>query len=393
VKIELSSPVDSQPGNHFNSPPSQIKALPASKTHSIFTPIEGSIFAKHWASGGGGDNTPDQAPKSDRGDKSSPPRSQSLDVYAIKQRQANGGSPSGLAGKPIIPQVHGPHRTASTPTLTSVPGMPGRSNSLISEAKRPRLKVQIPNGEGEDEQSATGTGTSQSQTGAGPTSSPSDPSRPPIVIPANPAARNVSKSLLTPIREPGTAGPVLPPPSPSANSAYPLSAGASGPPNPFARPLPSGALHTSSTNASNSNNTASSSNAGSNSRDLETPISALPSRFMNGDFLPSPSSFYNEWGFGSGRDSAGGLGQGGNNMLPSPLTFQTPVNASGPGFKDGKDTSRSGSQEGDGKDGGVKRKVDETITPVVGTASGSVGQEKDKDRLTVESAAGKRIKT
>jgi len=81
-------------------------------------------------------------------------------------------------------------------------------------------------------------------------------------------------------------------------------------------------------------------------------------------------------------------------MLPSPLTFQTPVNASGPGFKDGKDSSRSTSQERDGnKDGGVKRKVDETITPVVGTASSSVGQDKDKERLTVESAAGKRIKT
>ena len=37
--------------------------------------------------------------------------------------------------------------------------------------------------------------------------------------------------------------------------------------------------------------------------------------------LPSPSSFYPEWGFG--RDS---------NMLPSPLTFQTPVDPNGPSF-------------------------------------------------------------
>jgi transcription factor RLM1 len=55
---------------------------------------------------------------------------------------------------------------------------------------------------------------------------------------------------------------------------------------------------------------------------------------MENGLLPSPSSFYPDWPFG-GRDggsSAGGTGTG--NMLPSPLTFQTPVNVHGPSFRD-----------------------------------------------------------
>lgn len=56
----------------------------------------------------------------------------------------------------------------------------------------------------------------------------------------------------------------------------------------------------------------------------QTPISALPSRFMSNELLPSPSTFYPEWGFGSGR-SAIGDGPGSGMGLPSPLQFQTPV--------------------------------------------------------------------
>ncbi|PHH74904.1 hypothetical protein CDD80_2764 [Ophiocordyceps camponoti-rufipedis] len=89
---------------------------------------------------------------------------------------------------------------------------------------------------------------------------------------------------------------VLPPPSPSASAL--LSAGATGPPNPFARPPPQ----------QNVNG--------------DTPASALPSRFLNEQLLPSPSSFYPEWNFRS-SDS---------NTLPSPLNFATPVVGSGPSF-------------------------------------------------------------
>jgi len=181
---------------------------------------------------------------------------------------------------------------------------PMRSNSLA----KPKLKVQIPVDDETDEKA---------------TADPSDNPRPLTTTNKNP------NHVLTPIREPGlTPGPVLPPPSPSASAL--LSAGASGPPNPFARPLPP---------QPNGNNPP----AG---RDLDTPISALPSRFMENGLLPSPSSFYPEWSFG-GRDGGSSAGGTGGNMLPSPLTFQTPVNVNGPSFL----------RDGEGL-GGEKRKLE-----------------------------------
>lgn len=53
--------------------------------------------------------------------------------------------------------------------------------------------------------------------------------------------------------------------------------------------------------------------------EIETPISALPSRFDENGLLPSPSSFYPEWRVGQHSD-----------RLPSPLTFDTPVGPNGP---------------------------------------------------------------
>lgn len=76
---------------------------------------------------------------------------------------------------------------------------------------------------------------------------------------------------------------------------------------------------------------------------METPISALPSRFVEGNLLPSPSSFYPDWGFG--RES---------NMLPSPLTFQTPVVTNGPGFRDEDERKRKTS---DGSDGAATKRI------------------------------------
>ena len=81
-------------------------------------------------------------------------------------------------------------------------------------------------------------------------------------------------------------------------------------------------------------------------------MSALPSRFVADGLLPSPSSFYPEWGFGrSGGDS---------NMLPSPLNFQTPVVGSGPSFLRDEDGERKRkSPEGDGQqqDGSSLKRV------------------------------------
>lgn len=55
---------------------------------------------------------------------------------------------------------------------------------------------------------------------------------------------------------------------------------------------------------------------------IDTPVSALPSRFLNNEFLPSPNGFYSDWNF-RGSDS---------NTLPSPLNFATPVVGTGPSF-------------------------------------------------------------
>jgi transcription factor RLM1 len=74
---------------------------------------------------------------------------------------------------------------------------------------------------------------------------------------------------------------------------------------------------------------------------------------MADGLLPSPSSFYPEWGFGrSGVDS---------NMLPSPLNFPTPVMQSGLPFP---------------------RDIDEAEK-----------KRKNSDGPVQEGAAGKRVKT
>ena len=160
---------------------------------------------------------------------------------------------------------------------------PSRTSTAQSNAKRPRLKVQIPE-EQSDAESATAESSPQ-QSGA------------------TPAKANTEASHSS-----GT-GVVLPPPSPSASAI--LSAGASGPPNPFARPHPPAQQNN---QAYNSNN------------NIDTPMSALPSRFVADGLLPSPSSFFPGWN-DFGRPG------GENNMLPSPLNFPTPV-MGGPSFRD-----------------------------------------------------------
>ncbi len=163
---------------------------------------------------------------------------------------------------------------------------PSRTNSAqlgVGGGKRPVLKVQIP-----DEPSDAGSATADSL------SSPRS---------SNPAGSNPRRNGHN--SDSHASGVVLPPPSPSASAL--LSAGASGPPNPFARPHP--VSQNSQTNSNNGNM-------------IDTPVSALPSRFMTNEFLPSPSSFYPEWNF-RGSDS---------NTLPSPLNFATPIVGTGPSF-------------------------------------------------------------
>lgn len=224
-------------------------------------------------------------------------RSQSIDVAAVSRLQPNDTRPL-QPSKMSSPQppLQPPVRTQSTSSVPPI-APPSRTNSLQMDKNKPKLRVQIPS-----EHSDGGSATADS--------SPKD-----SISGATPA-RSTDASH--------SSGVVLPPPSPSANSL--LSAGATGPPNPFARPPP----------PANSNS------YGSNNRDMETPISALPSRFVENGLLPSPSSFYPEWGFGRGD----------SNMLPSPLTFQTPVVSNGPSFArdDSADRKRKTSEGGSDTD-------------------------------------------
>lgn len=275
-----------RPNRTFLDTTSAIKKLPQRKQHSIFTPIDEnrSILSQHLESFGA-------EPRNIKDESAGGNRSQSVDVGAVSRNNDHSSPPpppqrSNTSNVPsnLGPGLNRKSISGSIPETTFTP--PSRSNSLRvggagnggGGAPRPKLKVQIP-----DEASEAGSNTQESST------SPANPSE--TATQAN--RRNNTESHGT--------GPVLPPPSPSASAL--LSAGATGPPNPFARPLPQ----------SQSNN---------NSMNIDTPVSALPSRFLTNELLPSPSTFYPEWNF-RGSDS---------NTLPSPLNFATPVHGSGPSF-------------------------------------------------------------
>ncbi|EGY17257.1 hypothetical protein VD0002_g9307 [Verticillium dahliae] len=259
-----------------------IKKMPQRKQHSIFTPIDEnrSILSQHLASFAAADSS---ASKSDAGIKiESVNRSQSVDVGAVSRT-------NGHTSSPPLPQQsdsQGPGKgrnvsIAAIPETTFTP--PSRSNSMKlgsvggGGGARPRLRVEIPDEPSDEQQTATGASETQSPR-----------------TQADPAATQAAR------RPEGQASNmVLPPPSPSASAL--LSAGATGPPNPFARPAPQP----------------------NNNMNIDTPVSALPSRFLNNEFLPSPSSFDTYWYQRGGNDS---------NTLPSPLNFATPVVGQGPSF-------------------------------------------------------------
>jgi len=226
------------------------------------------------------------------------PRSQSIDVGSAMRTREHG-----MLQPPIQAQGGPGTRTVSVSGITGSGGHM-RNNSLQNDLKRPRLTVQIPGEQAEpsppqqagltespEETSAQGSGSGSVTAGA---NNRNNYTR----------ARGDSSSL------------VLPPPSPSVKSPTSaggmLSAGATGPKNPFARPPPPA-------------NQMLGSNATQTylPRENETPLSALPSRFMAGDLLSSPSQFYaGEWGSGYGT-------------LISPATYQpTPTTGQGPSWRD-----------------------------------------------------------
>ncbi|KAI1375423.1 hypothetical protein F4677DRAFT_137429 [Hypoxylon crocopeplum] len=278
---------------------SAIKKMPQRKQHSIFTPIDEnrSILSQHLASF-------NSEPRS----KDDVNRSHSVDVGAVSR--------SKMDSSPPLPQrsntsnlAHSRNSIPTIPETTFTP--PSRSNSLkVGGGSRPRLKVQIP-----EEQSEAGSNAGDTATS-----------------PRTAADTATQGSRRNGVDGPGT-GVVLPPPSPSASTM--LSAGATGPPNPFARPPPQ---------------------TQNNNMNIDTPVSALPSRFLNNEFLPSPSSFYPEWNY-RGSDS---------NTLPSPLNFATPVGSLGPSFlrdDNGPSTTKrkspdmTGGHGSDGPDGGEPKRI------------------------------------
>ena len=241
--------------------PQPVRAM-APRSKSIFTPIDaGSSLADSWRVATSRDEAKLQ--------ETAPTKSESPDTRS-KSNPRNAAT----AGRP---QFAAPERTLSV-------------NSASGGSRRPRLNLQIPSEQSEDETGQTGASSPQQSGDTGTSTTQNKSSEP----------QSTSHS-----------GVILPPPSPSTL----LSASATGPPNPFARPLPPNA-----TTTNNNNSTFSSGN------NIETPISALPSRFLDGGMLPSPSAFYPEW---TGFSRSGG---GDGNMLPSPLTFQTPTQGTGSGF-------------------------------------------------------------
>ncbi|KAG5915389.1 hypothetical protein E4U42_008097 [Claviceps africana] len=247
-----------------------IKKMPQKKAHSIFTPVEEnrSILSQHLAS------FTSESPATVKPDPAASEliRSQSVDVSA----RGGGSSASPQSKRSNIPTSMDKSRAASTPSLGAERSFtpPSGSNKLKiggpgagSRPRGPRLTVQIPDGVSEH-----GSAGAESRSPHG--------------------------SVITPTQAPRHNSVVLPPPPPSPSASALLSAGATGPPNPFARPPPQQTVNG------------------------ETPVSALPSRFLHNDLLPSPSNFYPEWSY-RGHDS---------NTLPSPLNFATPVVGTGPSF-------------------------------------------------------------
>lgn len=243
---------------------SAIKKMPQRKQHSIFTPIDEnrSVLSQHLAA------------FTDSQIKSEHSRVPPFDAPTASSQQT-ASPPQPMKSPPGASTERRQLSVSSIPDQTRTP--PSRANSLrVGGPSRPRLKVQIP-----DEPSETGSNTAESTS----------------------AGQHSTDATSQTTRNDGShsSGIVLPPPSPSAATTL-LSAGATGPPNPFARPAPNNPPHNHSL--------------------MDTPASALPSRYMANEYLPSPSQFFAD-SYPRHHES---------NTLPSPLNFATPVVGSGPSF-------------------------------------------------------------
>ncbi|RFU33764.1 hypothetical protein B7463_g2563, partial [Scytalidium lignicola] len=299
------------------------------KSRSIFTPIDESrsILSQHWASSAStSTSTSTDNPNSSASTNAatnitstSTNRAQSVDTSTVSRTKPSPPPRSQTSNKTRNVSMSS---MSSAPVISPADGFtpPSRTNSanLTGGGKRPVLKVQIP-----EEQSDDGTADSNSS-------------------PQGPDAQNTNVGGVRRNGEHGSSV-VLPPPSPSASAL--LSAVATGPPNPFARPHP---VSQTSNNSNSSNNPLTSRGDGRDNLNIDTPVSALPSRFMTNEFLPSPSSFYPEWNFRSGD----------GNTLLSPLNFATPVVGSGPSFLREDSATAGAAGNGNGNGNGKRKSPD-----------------------------------
>ena len=222
---------------------------------------------------------PDTAPPPAIKQEDAGPRPQSIDVAAASRNDDTNsryGAPPGSA-----PITYSSHQNSGS--FSSMPA-PSRVNSL--QSSRPKLSVQIP---GEATEGATEEASEESSNQTAKTTP----------TPAKPGSSETTHH----------SNLVLPAPSPrSASAGAILSAGATGPTNPFARPtIPK--------------------RQESNDQYKDaSPMSALPSRVMQEHgYMSSPSSMFPELGFGSMH----------GNTLASPAMYQpTPINYHGPSFRD-----------------------------------------------------------
>ena len=243
-----------------------------------------------------------------------PGRPSSIDVGAAMRNGEQAGSQSRFGPPPPSAPPRPQMRTSSTSSIPIQP--PSRVNSLPTDAKKPQLTLQIP---GEPSDAGSGTGDS----------SPKETNKTSGTTPAKAGATESSHS----------SGIVLPAPSPrSASAGAILSAGATGPANPFARPNPPTASF---------GNGPKQATGDSYKDSIASPMSALPSRVMGeSGFMNSPSSMFPELGFGSMH---------GNN-LASPAIYQpTPVAYHGPSFRDDPPDKRKTADDLGGDNGPPKK--------------------------------------
>ncbi|KAK9239792.1 hypothetical protein V1525DRAFT_397663 [Lipomyces kononenkoae] len=260
---------------------------------------------------------------------SNSPRTQSIDVGSAAR---NGD------WKKLPATSNTPYNLSSVSPPNFIDGSGGMSSSAPSGTNmRPKLKLRIPPDETDP---VPNSHVQKAHNAQAPSTDPS------TAVSSSPSQENNSAPPLSAAKDVSSPVVLLPPPSPST---YLNASSLGGPGNPFARPAslsgvgasgPSHAFPQATSGAANTNATNISSMP--NARE-QTPISALPSRYVS-DLLPSPSTLYTpaDWGLQFSAKN-GMLGQ---DLLPSPLQFHTPV-VSSAAQSFARDRSSLGERESD----------------------------------------------